>query len=369
MRIAIDAHHIGERRTGTETYLYNLVQNLAALEANGERYSVYLNDSAVIDGLNDNDHFEAKRLPFLRQSIRYGIYYPLVSWLNRFDVLHAQFALPPSLRSRSVVTVHDLCYERHPEYFHPTVRRQMKWLVPWSCRRADQIITVSESSKRDLVEIYRISPDKVTVTYPGAAERFKPMDRASAKQLVDAKYGVAGDFLVYVGNLEPRKNLGRLLEAFFLLRHQERIAHKLVIVGQAAWKAHNIFQAVEREGLGNEVVFTGYVPDQDLPFLYNASSGLVYPSVFEGFGLPVVEAMACGIPVITSSGSSLEEIAGNAALLVDPYSICSIADAIEKLGNDSSLRQKLAAAAIQRAACFSYRRMAEETREVYHRLQ
>src|SRR6185437_7135664 len=158
MRIAIDAHHIGDRRTGTETYLYHLVKNLALLPPNGETYSIYLNQTAEVEGLEGRPNFEARRLPFSKRAIRYGVFYPLESWQKRFDVLHVQFTLPPSLRSRSVVTVHDLCYEHFPQFFRPSVRALMKTLVPWSCRRADHVITVSESSKRDLVELYGIQP-------------------------------------------------------------------------------------------------------------------------------------------------------------------------------------------------------------------
>lgn len=368
MRIAIDAHHIGDRRTGTETYLYHLVKNLAALEPNGERYSVYLNRGAEIEGLAGKPNFETRNLPTARRAIRYGVFYPVESWRNRFDVLHTQFTVPPSLKGRSVVTVHDLCYERFPQYFRPTVLRQMKFLIPWSCKRADHILTDSESSKRDIVEFYRVDPDRITVTYLGSSDGFKPIDAAIAKEALQGRYGISSDFLLYVGNLEPRKNLARLLQAFSSLKRQGKIDHQLVIVGQPAWLSSDTFEIVKRDGLTSEVVFTGYVPAEDLPFLYNAASIMVYPSLFEGFGLPVVEAMACGTPVITSFGSSLEEIAGGAALLVDPYSTSAIASALEKLASDRSLQLSLREAGLERSATFSFRRMAEQTCEVYHRL-
>lgn len=369
MRVAIDAHHIGERRTGTETYLYHLVKNLAALEPNGERYSIYLNRSAQIDGLEYNSNFQSRRLPVSRRFTRYGIFYPLESWRKRFDLLHAQFILPPSLRCRSVLTVHDVCYEQFPQFFRPAVRRQMKLLVPWSCKRADHIITVSESSKRDIVRLYGIDPSRVTVTYPGAGDLFRPIDRSCARERISKQYGINAPFLLYVGNLEPRKNLARLLQAFSELRREEKIGHKLVIVGQAAWMFNDILDILRRDGLSSEVILTGYVPTEDLPSFYSAAEVMVYPSLFEGFGLPVVEAMSCGTPVITSCGSSLEEIASDAALLIDPYSVSSIAGAIATLANDAALRKTLALAGIKRATAFSFRRMAEETREVYLQLR
>lgn len=368
MRIAIDAHHIGDRRTGTETYLYHLVKNLALLPPNGETYSIYLNQTAEVEGIEGRPNFESRRLPFSKRAFRYGVFYPLESWQKRFDVLHVQFTLPPSLRSRSVVTVHDLCYEHFPQFFRPSVRALMKTLVPWSCRRADHVITVSESSKRDLVELYGIQPSRITVTYPGAGSQFRPMDRDEARTIIRTTYGVGDDFIVYVGNLEPRKNLRRLLDAFFLLKEQNKITHKLLIVGQASWLAKDIIAAAGRGNLSKEVVFTGYVPAEDLPRFYSAATAMVYPSLFEGFGLPVVEAMACGTPVITSFGSSLEEIAGDAALLVDPYSTSAIASAIEKVANDPHLQRSLREAGLKRSGMFSFRRMAEQTCQVYHRL-
>ena len=155
MQIAIDAHQIGARRTGSETYVYNLVKFLARLEPNGDKYAVYLNSRHAVEGLESNSTMEGRSIPSSISAVRYAFFYPLQSWSKRFDTFHAQFTLPPLLRSRSVLTVYDLTFERFPQFFHRRVLAQMKLLVPWSCRRADHIITISESSKRDLVEIYR----------------------------------------------------------------------------------------------------------------------------------------------------------------------------------------------------------------------
>ncbi len=368
MQIAIDAHQIGGRRTGTETYLCNLVKYLARLEPNGDRYAVYLNLHQGVEGLESTPSMEGRSIPTSITPVRYAFFYPLQSWRKRFDIFHAQFSLPPLLRGRSVLTVYDLTYERFPQFFHRRVLALMKILVPWSCRRADHIITISESSKRDLVEIYRLDPEQITVTYPGPAENCKPMDAGQAKDRLREAYGIDGPFVLYVGNLEPRKNLSRLLEAFAELKQKERMIHKLVIVGQKAWLYDGVFETIRNHSLRGEVVLTGYIPAHDLPVFYNAASLMVYPSFYEGFGLPVVEAMACGTPVITSLGSSLEEIAGDAALLVDPYSVRSIATAMEKVANNLDLQRDMRKAALARAARFSFHRMAEQTRSVYHRL-
>lgn len=368
IRIAIDAHQIGGQRTGSETYAYNLVKQLGLLEPNGERYWVYLDRHQALDGVTLNSHLIKKLIPTSISHLRFGLFYPLESWRKSFDVFHSQFSVPPFLRARSVLTVFDLAFERFPHFYDRKVMLLMKVLMPWSCRRADHIITISESSKRDLIQIYRVEPERVTVTYPGASEDCKPKDQEQAKDRLRVAYGIEGPFILYVGNLEPRKNLSRLLEAFAELKRKDRMAHKLVIVGQKAWLYDGIFETVHKNSLKQEVILTGYIPSADLPVFYNATSLMIYPSLFEGFGLPVIEAMACGTPVITSYGSSLEEIASGAAVLVDPYSISSIAAAIEKVANSSDLQRDLRKAGVARAACFSFRKMAEQTRAVYHRL-
>jgi glycosyltransferase involved in cell wall biosynthesis len=368
MQIAIDAHQLGLRRTGTETYVHNLVKHLAVLEPNGERYLVYLDRRHQPNGWSHGLNFETRTVPTSNSHLRFGIFYPLESWRRSIDVFHSQFSVPPFLRTRSVLTVYDLAFERFPQFFRPWERRQMAFLVRWSCGRADHIITISESSKRDLVEFYRVDPNRVTVTYPGAGETYQPREKESAKTRLAEIYGITTPYILYVGNIEPRKNLSRLLEAFAELKGKDRVPHKLVIVGQKAWLYDGIFATVRKHSLETEVVLTGYVPTEDLPAFYNAATALVYPSLFEGFGLPVVEAMACGTPVITSFGSSLEEIATGAAILVDPLSVASIAAAIETVANGEDVQRKLRQAGLTRAAQFSFRKMAEQTREVYRRV-
>jgi glycosyltransferase involved in cell wall biosynthesis len=365
MKIAIDAHHLGLRRTGNETYVYNLVKHLALLEPNGEKYLVYLDRSQGPEGMKRNRCFDTKSIPTSLSYLRFGLFYPMESWRSSFDLFHAQFSVPPFLRARSVLTVYDLVFERFPEFFHAKDRMQMKLLVPWSCRRADEVITISESSKRDLVELYRLNPNRVTVTYPGPQDIYRPLDPQHARGYLRNAYGIQQPFVLYVGNLEPRKNLGRLIEAFALLRRKDRIQHKLVIVGKKAWLYEGILESVHRHGIKPDLVLTGYVPREDLPVFYNAATLMIYPSLFEGFGLPVIEAMACGTPVITSYGSALEEIASGAAVLVDPYSIASIASALERVANSDELQRNLRQAGLARAAQFSFRRMAEQTRSVY----
>jgi glycosyltransferase involved in cell wall biosynthesis len=368
MRIGIDAHRIGTRSTGSQTYVYNLLKHLALLESHGEEYAVYLEPAQRIEELESHPSFRTRTIWTSSAPLRYAWFYPLEGWRKRFDVFHAQYSLPPLLRGRSVLTVFDLAYERFPQFFRRKIRTQMKFMIRESCRRADHIITISESSKRDLIEIYKIDPKRITVTYPGAMDSCRPMGLGLVWDRLRDAYNLDSPYILYVGNLEPRKNLSRLLEAYAELRRRERINHKLVIVGQKDWLYHEVFETIRIRSLENDVAFTGYIPADDLPAFYNGASVMVYPSIFEGFGLPVVEAMACGTPVITSTGSSLEEIAKDAALLVDPFSVSSISTAIEKVVNSLELQKQLRQAGLTRVSQFSYRNMAEQTRSVYQQV-
>jgi glycosyltransferase involved in cell wall biosynthesis len=356
------------RGTGHETYLYNLIKHLALLEPNGDTYLIYLDRRQSVEGVKSNRSFQTRWVPNAIPHFRSRLFYPFESWRKAFDVFHVTLSTPVLVRTRTILTVCDLSFERFPEFFPARDRTRMKLAVSASCRRADHIITISESSKRDLVELYRLDPERVTVTYPGPAEIYKPVDIQKAKMQLQATYGIGTPFILYVGNLEPRKNLSRLLEAFAELKRKNRIPHKLVIVGQNLWLYNGIIETLRRNCHDGEVQLTGYVPSTDLPAFYNAASLLIYPSIFEGFGLPVVEAMACGTPVITSAGSSLEEIASGAAMLIDPYSVSSIAAAIEHVANSLDAQRRLRAAGLERAGRFSFRKMAEETRSVYRSL-
>jgi len=366
MRIGIDAHCIGQRKTGNETYTRSLVKHLGLLEPDGIDYVVYLTSEAsrsgeVFDGPRSRAKLIRPESPFLRIPIGFA----LESRSEKLDLIHAQYFLPHHLRCRTVLTVHDVLYERYPEFFAKIDLYRNKIGVPWSCRRADHIITVSESSKRDLIEFYGLDPRRITVTYHGPDECYRPLDQVAAKEKLRKKYGLDGEFILYVGAIQPRKNVPRLLSAFAELKRKHRISQKLVIVGPKAWMATEAFAAAENLLAEGDVVVTGYVPREDLACFYNAATVFAYVSICEGFGLPVLEAFACGTPVITSLGSALEEIAGGAAILVDPLDVSAIASAIESLLTNSDLRARLRALGLARSSHFSCREMAVRTEAVY----
>lgn len=368
MRVGIDAHCLGQRKTGNETYTYNLVKELGLLEPDGVDYVVFLTSKASRNGgVPKSGQTRTKLIYPETPYLRIPVGFALQSRTEKLDVFHAQYLLPHHLRCRTVLTVHDVLYERFPEFFTRADYYRNRIGVPWSCRRASHIITVSESSKNDLVSFYGLNPERITVTYHGADECYRPIDTERAKEYL-RKYGVEEDFILYVGAIQPRKNLPRLLRAFAQLKLKRSLPHKLVIVGPKAWLSAEAFRSLADHSAKDDIIVTGYVPRPDLPYFYSAATVFVYVSIAEGFGLPVLEAMACGAPTITSLGSSLEEIAGGAAVLVDPLDDVAIASSIESVVLDPSRRAKLRAQGLARSAQFSYRKMALQTQAVYRQL-
>ncbi len=365
MRIGIDAHAIGAGKTGNETYTLELVQRLARLPANGHRFFVYLTDSH----LAAHPPFQSAALDVRRirpsfSALRLALGFPLEAWLRRLDLFHAQYFLPPNLHCRTVLTVHDVGFETYPELYDHKHRFLFRSFIPASCERADRIIAVSEFTRQDLVRHYGLPPDKIAVTYNAVGRQYRPLDSDEARSRIAAQYGITEPYVLYVGNLQPRKNLARLVQAFARLRTSVP-PHKLVLVGQKAFQYGDIFRSVRDSALEEQVVFPGFVPADDLPWLYAGAAVFVYPSIFEGFGLPVIEAMACGAATVTSRGSALQEVAGDAAELADPLDVDQIRRALEKVLTDAQFRARLRQRALRRAAFFAGRDLGAETVRVY----
>ncbi len=266
----------------------------------------------------------------------------------------------------TVLTVHDLIFRHLPEHHKPLNRWYLNATLPLYCRRADHIIVVSEATRRDLMAAYNLPAEKITVIHEAADPRFKlPAPGAVAR--VRMSYGLPEEYLLYVGTIEPRKNLPRLLHAWEPL-YMAGEAPPLVIVGRRGWLADDFYAALERSPCREAVQFTGYVRDEDLPALYAGATAFVFPSLYEGFGLPLLEAMACGTPVACSNGSSLPEVVGDAALTFDPTEVAEITQALRRLLHEPELRESLRERGLQRAAQFSWERAARETLAVYRKL-
>jgi glycosyltransferase involved in cell wall biosynthesis len=285
---------------------------------------------------------------------------------EQVDVLHMTYNAPFwSHSSAQVVSVHDLAYKLYPHYYSSRVRLLLSTLVPLSIRRAERVIVISEQTKQNVIREYGISPDKIVLTPLAAAPEFRVQADPAELRRVLACYGIQAPYVLAVGNLEPRKNLVRIIRAFASLLDNGLPPHQLVIAGKAHWQGSVVGQEIERLGLGNQAILTGYVSTDDLVSLYNAARLFCYPSLHEGFGLPILEAMSCGAPVITSNTSSMPEVAGAAAWLVDPCSEQDLATAMERILTDEAQRRELREKGLRRAADFSWAYTAQLTLQAY----
>jgi len=367
MKIGIDAHALGSRSAGNESYYVQLLRALACHQSNGDRYIIYFTHREGEKQIPSCEQFQVKRIWPTNPYLRIPFAFPLECRRENLDVFHAQYILPPFCKPRSVTTIADILFEGHPELFSSVERLKFGILFPWSARRSDHIITVSQFSKNDIVNRYHVDPDRVTVVYEAPRKEFRQMDVDHCREILAREYDIRLPFILYVGRINARKNLERLVEALAILSGKG-FPHQLVIVGKQDWMAGRVLQKVRDLSLDSKVRFVGYVPTDHLPVFYNAASLFVYPSVCEGFGIPLVEAMACGVPVVTSFGSSLQEVASEAAVLADPYSVSSIANAMEKVLSDGLFARELREKGLRRAREFSEARKAQETIDVYHRV-
>lgn len=292
---------------------------------------------------------------------------PVNLWAGSLNLYHAtDFFLPPlACATKSVVTVHDLSFVRHPDSVMPGMTRHLNTWVPRSVQRATHVIAVSEATRQDLIELYGTPPEKISVLYHGVSPQFKPVTDPAALAQVRQKYGLGhADFILSLGTIQPRKNYGRLVQA--LARLKQDIA--LVIVGGKGWDSDSLLAEIEKLGLSRRVHFPGFVADADLPALYSAATLFVYPSLYEGFGLPALEALASGTPVVASNRSALPEVVGHAGLLVNPEDVTALSAAIAGLLDDDSRRAALAAAGLKQAAQFTWPAMARQLVQLYQRL-
>ena len=366
MHIAIDAHSVGSGLAGVETYITNLIEALAAT-GEAHRYTLYVTKGQAGDRFAGRwPHVSVRRTLPHTPVVRVPLTFPVELRRRPVDLLHVQFTAPPFAPCAVVATIHDLAFEHLPETFNRRSWMQLRLTVRRTARTAAHIITPSEFSRRDLIETYNVAPERVSVTHAAAAPHFRP---ASAETVAGVKrsYGIEGDYVLAVGSIQPRKNLVRLVRAYSDLRRSRSQAKlpQLVLVGKRAWLYGETLRAVEQSGVAAQVIFTGYVPERDLPALYTGARCFVYPSYFEGFGLPPLEAMSCGTPVIAGDRTSLPEVVGDAGLLVNPFETEAIGHALARLIDDEDLRARLSLRGLERAALFSWQETARRTLQVY----
>jgi glycosyltransferase involved in cell wall biosynthesis len=361
-RIAVDAHMVGERETGNETYTVNLLRGLAQ-QPGSDRYLCLSPHPSRLRSLELPANFEPVRVWPAPSLIRVPIGTPITVRRGKADLLHmTTYVAPPWSPCPMVVTIHDLSFLEYPNAFSWRVRTMLSTLVPGSVARAARVIAVSEWTKQDLIRRYGTPGEKIVVTPEAPPPGFQRV--ADARRL-PLPPGVHEPFVLAVGNLEPRKNLVRLIQAFGLATRQHGFAGQLVLVGQAHTRAGDAQLAAREAGLESRVVFTGFVSHEALTLLYNRASVFVYPSLYEGFGLPPLEAMACGCPVVASNVTAMPEVLGDAALLVNPLAVAELADAMTAVLERPELAASLREKGLRRAASYSWRATAARTREVY----
>lgn len=368
MRIGIDYTAAVRQTAGIGRYTRLLIQTLARLDREGD----YLLFSAgrQPEGAAWPENFALRQLPLSDRHmaiIWQRLRLPLpIEWLTgRLDLFHSpDFVLPPVRRARTLLTVHDLSFMRYPECSSPPLLAYLIEAVPRSVAAADRILADSECTRQDLIALLGVPAERIDVVYAGVEDRFRPQS-AEAVDAAKARYGIERPYILGLGTLQPRKNFARLIEAYALVRQREGIPHTLVIGGGEGWLSEGIHETIDRLGLREVVRLIGFVDDQDLPALYTGADLFAFPSLYEGFGIPVLEAMGCETPVVTSRASSLPEVAGEAALLVDPLDVEELADALTRGLGDLELRTKLVAAGKGQVSRFTWQAAAQSLLRVY----
>jgi glycosyltransferase involved in cell wall biosynthesis len=371
LRIGIDYTAAVRQGAGIGRYTRELVRALA--ELNGSHDYVLF---AATGGQRPVDmawppNFQTRWVPLSERALTilwHRLQLPL--WVEfatgPVDIFHSpDFVLPPVRWARTLVTVHDLSFIRYPQCADANLRGYLNKVVPRSVRRADLVLADSQSTKDDLVELLDVEPNKIEVVYPGVEERFRPIEDQALLEEVRRRYNLPTRFILGLGTLQPRKNFTRLIEAFASGQVGKFASLHLVIAGGKGWLYEEIFATVEQLDMEERVVFPGFVADGDLPALYNLADLFVFPSLYEGFGLPPLEAMACGTPVVTSNASSLPEVVGEAGLMVEATNVEALAEAMKQVLEDDALREGMIAKGMKQTKKFTWEQAAAKLLSLY----
>ncbi|MBU2578197.1 glycosyltransferase family 4 protein [Patescibacteria group bacterium] len=368
MRIGIDLHMVNDFMQGSRTYTYNVTRALIEIDRKNDYFLYFSNIQKSIPPFLQRSNVHIKRIVPTNRAIRLPFSFPLKLANDRIDVFHCQYMAPPVLRTPYVVTLHDILYEHYPEFFPPLLRFFMKLFYPYCARRAAYVLTVSQYCKNSIVDIYGLPEEKVEVAYDGVSNDFRPHRNKTLIDAVAKKYGIASNYILFVGRLEPRKNIPGLLKAFYTLKKKTSAPYQLVIVGMKDFKYQKIFNTVTKYQLEKDVIFTGRVKQKDLPLIYNGADLFVYPSFGEGFGIPPLEAMACGVPVITSDTTALPEVVGDAGILINPWDTNELSEMMNKVLSDDGLRNKMINRGLEQSKRFSWSKTAETVLQVYEKV-
>ena len=375
MQVTIDLSPAVHHHAGLGRYAHELLAALIRQDQADQYCAFYYAPRGVERPDPPLDHVRAQSIKLPAKPWRMSVLLSYLlglsmdRWLPASDVFHATDHLLPRLHhSASVFTIHDLIFRFYPEYHLPLNRWYLSLMLPRFMRRADAIIAVSENTRRDVARLMQIPADKITVIYEGVDPAFCRIAEPSALAHVREKYRLPSHFILYMGTIEPRKNLVMLLETFQALLARAEPTPDLVIAGRKGWLYQPVFDYVRARGLETRVHFTDWIDAGDQPLLLNAADVFVFPSLYEGFGLPPLEAMACGTPVLCSNASSLPEVVGEGGILADPQDKAAWIEALSQLLADERLRAELGARGMAQATKFSWERAARETRSVYERV-
>ncbi|MDE3074656.1 MAG: glycosyltransferase family 4 protein [Chloroflexota bacterium] len=376
MHVGINAQIVtfsaGYRRAGVSRFTEQLILSLQS-RYRSSRFSVFVNETAAPGDFTNSANFiyHRSRLPTSLPAVRIAweqLLLPVIARGMGVDVLHCPVNVSPLLAPcPTALTIHDLTFLLFPDRFNWERQRYLAALTRASARRASRVMTDSEWTKRDVTRLLRVPPEKIQVVYPGLDETFFPRPAEELREFRRQRH-LPERFLLYLGTLEPRKNIELLVQAYSLLLKQGLRSCPLVIAGGKGWRFDRIFAEVARHGLTDQVLFPGYVDPADQPLWYGAATLFVYPSLYEGFGLPPLEAMACGTPVITSNASSLPEVVGRAGITVNPNSASDLAGAIAEVLGSQEKRDQMIQAGLRQAATFSWREAAQRTQQVYEQV-
>jgi glycosyltransferase involved in cell wall biosynthesis len=371
MRIVIDYTSALTQGAGIGRYTRSLVEAVSRVDR-ANQYALFT-AGRTPDRTPWPDNFELRstRLSPRWLSVvwhRLGLPFAAEHLTGPCDLFHSpDFTLPPLRAARGVVTVHDLSFLRVPQYADPGLRAYLSAAVPRSIESAARVLADSQCTREDIVELLGVSREKVDVVCAGVDRHFCPIRHTAELERVRARYRLPERFILFVGTLEPRKNLVRLISAYARMRRKTGLPHELVIAGRPGWMYQAIYAQPDREAVGDTVHFPGFVEDADLPALYSLADLLAFPSLYEGFGLPPLEAMACGTPVVASNNSSLPEAVGSAALLVDAEDTDQLADAMARVLGNADLRANMVGLGFDQAARFTWEASAAQLLEAYRR--
>lgn len=373
MHIALDYTSALRQGAGIGRYTRGIVSALAQIDHDNRYTLLTPRDVGPLPNLPGDAAMRFHRLPLTDwsltiawQRLRLPLY--VDAFTGPIDLFHSpDFVLPPVRRASTIVTVHDLSFLRYPQYADQGLVAYLSAVVPRSLRRADLILADSAWTRLDLMEMLGIAGDKIIVVPAGVGPEYHPIGDTARLEAVRQRYHLPQRFVLHVGTLEPRKNLPRLMEAFTTVSG-DNPEMALVLVGGKGWLFDDIFAAVQRFSLEGKVIFPGYVAEADLPAVYNLATLFAYPSFYEGFGIPPLEAMACGVPVVSSNSSSLPEVIGDAGLTVEPGDTAALAAALRRGLSDEPLRQDLRRRGLQRAQLFTWPAAAHKLLDAYHML-